>query len=113
MGDFNCHHSDWLGSHVTNAHGVAAFHFATLTDCSQLVRGPTQRGGGILDLVLTDVPDLCQVSVGPSVGRSDHSALLLILKLIKPAQHFDLAFSVSLLSRVNWKVVRYAISSIR
>ena len=56
MGDFNCHHSEWLDSRVTNIHGVAAFDFATLTDCSHLVRWPTHRGGGILDLVLTDVP---------------------------------------------------------
>ena len=23
VGDFNCHHSEWLGSHITDAHGVA------------------------------------------------------------------------------------------
>ena len=56
VGDFNCHHSEWLGSRVTNAHGMAAFDFSTLTDCSQLIRRPTHRGGGILDLVMTDVP---------------------------------------------------------
>ena len=55
MGDFDCHHSEWLGSRFTNAYGVAAFDFTTLTDCSQLVRWPTHRGGGILDLVLTDL----------------------------------------------------------
>ena len=56
MDDLNCHHSEWLGSLVTNAHGVTDFDFAPLTDCSQLVRGPTHQSGGILDLVLTDVP---------------------------------------------------------
>ena len=30
VADFNCHHSDWLGSRITDAHGVAAFDFATL-----------------------------------------------------------------------------------
>ena len=92
MGDFNCHHSEWLGSQITNANGVVAFDFATLTDCSQLVRGPTHRGCGILKWALTDVPDLCQDSVGSSVGRSDHSALFLTLKLVEPAPHFDLTF---------------------
>ena len=52
-------HSEWLGSHITDAHGVAAFDFATVADCSQLVNGPTHRAGGMLDLVLTNVPDLC------------------------------------------------------
>ena len=57
VGDFNCHHSEWLGSHITHAHGVAAFDFATVAYCPQLVNGPTHRAGGVLDLVLTNVPD--------------------------------------------------------
>ena len=40
---------------------MAAFDFATVADCSQLVNGPTHRAGGVLDLVLTNVPDLCDV----------------------------------------------------
>ena len=28
VGDFNCHHSEWLGLHITDDHGVAAFDFA-------------------------------------------------------------------------------------
>ena len=92
MGDFNnYHHLEWLGSRVSNAHMVAAFDFATLTDCShsQLVRGPTHQDCGILNLVLTDVPDLCQVSVDSSVCRSDHSALFLTLKLVKGIDLFS------------------------
>ena len=38
--NFNCHHSEWLGSRFTDAHGVAAFDFATVADCSQLVNEP-------------------------------------------------------------------------
>ena len=77
VGDFNCHHSEWLGSRITDAHGVAAFDFATVADCFQLVNGPTHRAGGVLDLVLTNVPDLCNVhvhgnvsTVGPCVSWS-------------------------------------------
>ena len=69
VGDFNCHHSEWLGSRITDAHGVAAFDFATVADCSQLVNGRTHRAGGVLDLVLTNVPDLCKVHVHGNVGR--------------------------------------------
>ena len=113
MGDFNCHHSEWLGSRVTNSQGMATFDFSTLTDCSQLLCGPTHRGGGIDDLDLTKVPDLCQVSVGPSLSRSDHSALFLMLMLVEPAPHFVLAFRTPLLSIVNWTGVRDSLSSIR
>ena len=40
VGDFNCHHSELLGSRITDAHGVAAFDFDTVADCSQMVKDP-------------------------------------------------------------------------
>ena len=55
--DLNGHHQEWLGSTTTNSH-VAAFDFATVSGCDQLVVGPTHARGGILDLLMTDVPDL-------------------------------------------------------
>ena len=58
VGDLNGHHQERLGSTTTNCHGVAAFHFATVSGCDQLVVGPTQARGGTLDLLITDVPDL-------------------------------------------------------
>ena len=81
VGDFNCHHSEWLESCNTDAHGVAAFDFAPIADCSQLVSGPTHRAGGVLDLVLTNVPDLCDVHVHGNVGKSDHASLGVVLNL--------------------------------
>ena len=58
VGDLNDHHQEWLGSKTTNRHGVAAFDFATVSGCDQLVVGPTHARGGTLDLLMTDVPDL-------------------------------------------------------
>ena len=58
VGDLNGHHQDWLGSTTTNHHGVAAFDFATVSGCDQLVVGPTRACYGTLDLLMTDVPDL-------------------------------------------------------
>ena len=58
MGDLNGHHQKWLGSTTTNRHGVAAFDFATVSSCDQLVVGQTHARGGTLDLLMTDVPDL-------------------------------------------------------
>ena len=47
------------------------------------------------------------------VGLIIRFNLLLILKLVEPAPHFDLTFSVPLLSSVNWRGFRDALSSIR
>ena len=69
VGDLKCHHQEWLGSTMTNSHGVAAFDFATVSGCDQLVVGPTHARGGILDLI--DVPDLTLVSVVALGGHFD------------------------------------------
>ena len=63
VGDLNGHHHEWLGSTTTNRHGLAAFDFATVSGCDQLVVGPTHARGGTLHLLMTDVPDLVRVAV--------------------------------------------------
>ena len=63
VGDLNGDHQEWLDSTTTNRHGVAAFDFATVSGCDQLVVGPTHARGGTLDLLMTDVPDLIRVAV--------------------------------------------------
>ena len=61
----------WLGSATSNHHGVAAFDFATLSGCDQLVVGPTRASGGTLELLMTDVRDLVWVSVvAPSLTQT-------------------------------------------
>ena len=69
---------EWLGSTTTNRHGVAAFDFTTVCSCGQFVVGPTRARGGTLDL-MTDVPDLLQVSVIAPIGNS----------LLSVGSHFD------------------------
>ena len=46
---------------LKNHHGVAAFDFATVSGCDQLVVGPTHARGETLDLLMTDVPDFLRV----------------------------------------------------
>ena len=46
---------------------------------------------------MSDVPDLCKVRVGCSIGRSDHSFVSIVL---------DFSQEVLLKSRVNWRAVR-------
>ena len=63
VGDLNGHDHEWLGSTMTNSHGVAAFDFVTVSGCDQLVVGLTHARGEILDFLMTDVPDLIPVAV--------------------------------------------------
>ena len=75
VGDLNGHHQNWLGSTTTNRHGVAAFDFATVSGCDQLVVGPTHARGGILDLPMTDVPEIEWVAVVAPIGNSGNFSL--------------------------------------
>ena len=77
--DLNFHHQKWLGSITTNRHGVAAFDFATVSGCDQLVVGPTHARGGTLELLMTDVPDRVRVAVVAPIGNPDHSSLLAVI----------------------------------
>ena len=45
------------------------FDFTTVSGCDQLVVGPTHARGGILDLLVTDVPDLVRVAVVAPIGN--------------------------------------------
>ena len=87
VGDFNCHNAEWLGSRRTDSHGRAAQEFSVLADCAQLVRGPTHLAGGTLDLVMTNVPDLCKVNVGGLLGP-DHSYISIHISTSLPVEHF-------------------------
>ena len=64
-----------MGSTITNRHGIAAFDFATVSGCDQLVVGPTNARGVTLDLLMTDVPDQVRVVVVAPIGNSHHSSL--------------------------------------
>ena len=81
LGDLNGHHQEWLDSMTTNRHGVAAFYFATVSGCDQLVVGPTHARGGTLDLLMTDVPYLVRVAVVAPIGNSDHSSLFAVISM--------------------------------
>ena len=63
LGDLNGHPQEWLGSSTTNRLGVTAFEFAAVSNCDQLVVGPTLARGGTIDLLMSDVPDLVQVQL--------------------------------------------------
>ena len=66
----------------------------------------------MLDLVLTNVPDLCDVHVDGNIGRSDHASLGVALNLSPTVTGFDVAHRVPLKYRVNWNAVCEALSGL-
>ena len=58
-----------------------AFDCSTVSGCDQLVVGLTHACGRILDLLMTDVPNLIQVAVVAPIGNSDHSPLLALISM--------------------------------
>ena len=68
-----------MGYTTTHRHGVAAFDFATVSGCDQLVVGPTHTRGGTLDLLMTDVLGFVQVAVVAPIGNSDHYSLSAVI----------------------------------
>ena len=76
--------SGWV-LRATNRHEVAAFDFAIVSGCDQLVVGPTHARGRTPDLLMTNVPDLVRVTVvAPTpIGNSDHSSLSAVISMAK------------------------------
>ena len=103
------HYQEWLGSTTTKCHGVAAFDFATVSGCDQLVVGPTNARAGTLDLMMTDVPDLVWVVVVGPIGNSDHSSLSTVISMAQAVPNLCVSFKVFLKYQVNWNTVCGAI----
>ena len=105
VGDLNGHHQELLGSTMTNTHGVAAFDFETVSCCDQLVVGPTHARGGILDILMTDVPDLIRVAVVAPIGNSEHSSLSAVISTAQALPNLCVSRKVFLKHQVNWDTV--------
>ena len=101
VGDLNDHHQEWLGSIIMKCHGVAAFDFATVSGCDQLVVGPTHTHGGTLNLLMTDVPDLVRVAVVALIGNSDHSSQSAVILMAQAVQNVCVSRKVFLKHQVN------------
>ena len=112
VGDLNGYHQEWLGSTTTNRHGVAAFDFATVSGCNQMVVGPTHARGGTLDLLMTDVPDLVWVSVAAPIGNSDHSSLSAVISMAQAVPNLCVSRKVFLKHQANWNTVVSALQDL-
>ena len=105
VGDLNGHHQEWLGSTITNCHGVAAFAFATVSGCDQMVVCPTHASGGTLDLLMTDVPDLVWVAVVAPIGNLDHSSFSAVISVALPVTNLCVSRKIFLKHQVSWNTV--------
>ena len=79
VGDLNGHHQEWLGSSTTI---VMVLRPLTSRLCPVVFSWFSARPihiGGILDILMTDVPDLIQVAVVAPIGNSDHSSLSAVI----------------------------------
>ena len=105
VGNLNGYHQECLDSTTTNRRGVAAFDLATVSGCDQLVVGPTHARGGILDLLMTDIPDLVRVAVVAPIGNSDHSSLSAVISTAQAVPNLCVSRKVFLKHQVNWNTV--------
>ena len=94
---------------TTNRHGVAAFDFATVSGCDQLVVGPTHARGGTLDLRMADVPDLIWDAVVAPIGNSDHSTLSAVISMAQAVPNLCVSMKVIMKYYVIWNNVCGAI----
>ena len=80
-----------------------------MSGCDQLVVGPTHARGGILDVLITDVPVLIRVAVGGPIGNSDHSSLSEVISTAQAVPNLCVSRKVFLKHQVNWNTVCRAI----
>ena len=93
-------------------HGVAAFDFATLSGCDQLVVGATHARGETFDLLMTDVPDLVWVVIVALIGNSDHSSLSAVISMAQSVPNLCVNRKVFLKHQINWNTVGSAVQNL-
>ena len=66
-------------------------------------------GGGTLDLLMTDVPDLLRVAVVAPISNSDHSFLSAVISMAQAVPNLCVSRKVFLKHQVHWNTVCGAI----
>ena len=70
---------------------VVAIDFVTVSNCDQLVVGPTHARGGTCNFLMTDVRDLEQVVVVTHIGSTDHSFLSAVISVAKAVPNMSVS----------------------
>ena len=89
-----------MRSTTTKRHIVAAFDFAIVSGCDQLVVGQTHARGVTLDLLTTDIPDLVRVAVVAPIGGSDHFSLSAVISMAQAVPNLYVSRKVFLKHQV-------------
>ena len=110
--DLKGDHQEWLGTTTTNRHGIAAFDFATVSGCDQLVFSNTHACLGTLDNQMTEFPGLVRVEVETSIGNWDHPSLLAVVSMAQAVQSLSVSPKVFMKLPVNWNTVCGAIQDL-
>ena len=105
VGNLNGHHQECMGSMTTNSHWVAAFDFATVSGCDQLVVGQTHARGATLDLLMTDVLDQVWVAVVAPIGKADHFSRSEVISMAQAVPNLCVRRKVFLKHQVNYNTV--------
>ena len=105
MGDMNGHHQEWMCSTTTNRHFVAALYSETVSWCDQLLIGLNHSRRGTLNLLITDVPDLVQVTAVAPLGNSDHSSLSTAISIAQSLLNVCVRRMVPLKHQVNCSAI--------
>ena len=79
--------------------------FRTVSGCDQLVVGLTHASGGILNLLMTNVPDLIRVDVVAPIGNSDHSSLSTVISTAQAVSNLCVSCEIFPKRQVNWNTV--------
>ena len=79
--------------------------FASSSGCQQMVTEPTHNDRGVLELVLTDIPDGVEIRVGSTLGTSDHSAIFMNVVLEQAIPHLGGRQAGYLKNYVDWTLV--------
>ena len=70
-----------------------------------MVTEPTHIDGGVLDIVLADVPGIIEIVCSP-LGTSDHYAVFIDVVLNQPISHLVCRQEVYIKNSVNWEGFR-------
>ena len=87
----------------TDHHGNAAFDFANLSACTQLIKEPIHKLGNCLNLLLTDVPGVVDLLL----GNLDHSFIWFSMKMYFSITNITFSYKAYL------KSVRFMIAQIQ
>ena len=112
LGDFNVHHTEWLGSSHTDTGGKEAKSFSILNDLEQLIREPTHIPDrpnqflNTLDLCFTTTPSSYKYTIFPPIGNSDHNLIALNYNAFSPTAPPCPKRTFWHFNRANWGAMR-------